>query len=60
LKRFLSTGDEKLLWTEDEDEDLAVNNARVLKYLIEKKGKENVERRLKFLADNSQEEEDDV
>jgi len=50
LEEFLKRKDAKLLWTEEEDNDLLENNHTAIKYLKILKGEDRVERRLNYLV----------
>ena len=50
LKEVLKMGDEKLMWTDEQDEELRENNPKIMKYLIKEKGQESVKNRRKYLG----------
>ena len=49
LEEYLETGDEKILWNHQEDEDLLNKNATALRYLKILKGEARMKRRREFL-----------
>lgn len=49
LEEFLQTGDQRLLWADEEDADLLEDNKKALKYLVQLKGAEKVHKRKEFL-----------
>ena len=50
LKEVLKVGDEKLMWNEEQDEELRENNPKIMKYLIKEKGQESVKNRREYLG----------